>query len=263
MDTWEDAEAYERYMGRWSRRIAREFVRWLRPPSGARWLDVGCGTGALSEAIVQIAAPSYLVGVDPSPGLLEHARKSLHAPMVTFELASAEDLPFEDGTFDVAVSGLVINLLADPLQGVREMARVVSKGGLVGLYVWDYAEGMQFLRYFWDAARTVDPSARELDEAVRFPVCDPVALQELLRGAHLQELLVDSLEIETTFSSFDDYWQPFLGGQGPAPGYVRSLEAGIREELRLRLLNTLPIAADGSIPLRARAWCARGLVQAS
>jgi SAM-dependent methyltransferase len=257
-EVWASGAAYEPYVGRWSRLVAGEFLPWLGVPGGAGWVDVGCGTGAVTEAIVQLLDPSSVVGVDPSQGYVVHARARVIDPRVRFEVASAMALPLDDGAFDAAVSGLVLNFVPDPLAAVAEMARVTRPGGTVGAYVWDYAGDMQLMRYFWDAASDLDPGARELDEGVRFPLCRPEPLRELFAGAGLAEVQARPIDVPTRFRDFDDYWTPFLGGQAPAPGYAMSLSEDRRARLRDLIRARLPYAADGSIPLVARAWAVRG-----
>ncbi len=254
---WADGNAYESYVGRWSRRVAVKFVGWLEVPHGLRWLDVGCGTGALTSTILAIARPSEATGVDPSENFLAIARESV--PGATFQQGDARALPVAAASADVIVSGLALNFVPSPGSAVAEFARVARPGATVAAYVWDYADGMAMMRYFWDAAADLDPEAARIEEGLRFPLCRPDPLRLLWTDAGLGEVAVTAIEIPTVFVDFDDYWSPFLGGQGPAPGYLASLpEQGriaLREQLRLRL----PRATDGSIPLTARAWAVRGL----
>jgi SAM-dependent methyltransferase len=255
---WASGAAYEPYVGRWSRRVARAFVAWLAAPPGCRWLDVGCGTGALADAICALAAPSAVRGLDTSADYLAYARDRLRDPRVTFAQGDAARLPYADGVFDCAVSGLTLNFLPEPARGLAEMARVTRAGGLVATYLWDYAGAMQLLRYFWDAAVALDPTAADLDEGRRFSLCQPEPLAALFRGAGLTAVAVRSITVPTPFRDFDDYWTPFLGGQGPAPSYVRALPEPRRTALREQLRARLPIGPDGSIALHARAWAAQG-----
>ncbi len=246
-------------MGRWSRAVGREFLAWLDAPPGGRWLDVGCGTGALSDAILGVAAPRRLLGVDASPGFVAYARAQVRDPRAHFETGDARALPIESEAFDMVVSGLVLNFVPDPAAMVAEMSRAARPGGLVGVYVWDYASGMELLRRFWDTAVALDPAASELDEGRRFVgICRREPLANLFRDAGLGGVATCSIEVPTVFRDFDDYWTPFLGGQGPAPAYVASLSPTRQAALRERLRADLPIAADGSISLVARAWAAKG-----
>lgn len=255
-DTWERGNPYEQYIGRWSRRVAPPFLSWLDIPGGRRWLDVGCGTGALCAAIVDRCSPVSVVGVEPSGGFLETAAENL-AGRATLLPGSATAIPLADGVVDVVVSGLVLNFVGDPQAALREMARVAGSAGVIAAYVWDYAGKMELMRYFWDAAAALDPQAAKLDEGVRFPLCRPDALEKLFAGAGLQGVALQSIDVPTPFSNFDDYWRPFLGGQGPAPAYAMSLGDAARERLRDLLRRRIPAAADGSIALTARAWAVR------
>jgi SAM-dependent methyltransferase len=257
-DAWASGDAYEPYVGRWSRLVAREFLAWLAPVPGGRWVDAGCGTGALAETIIEMAAPALLHGVDPSLAYIKYARQRLSDERALFIVADARLLPLRAASVHAAVSGLALNFIPDPGVALQELARVCAAGGIVACYVWDYAGQMQIIRRFWDAAAELDPGASELDEANRFPICHPTALETLFRGAGLHEVESLTIDIPARFRDFDDYWQPFLGGQGPAPGYVMGLSEGRRAELRDRLRATLPAAADGSITLLARAWAVRG-----
>lgn len=257
-DVWAVGDAYEGYVGRWSRRVADGFVRWLDLPAGGRWLDVGCGTGALTAAVLATADPAGVVGVDTSEGFIASARARVDDPRSAFRVGDARSLPLPDGGFDAVVSGLALNFVPDPGQAVGEFARVAVPGGAVAAYVWDYAEGMAMMRYFWDAAADVDPAAAELDEARRFPLCKPEPLAGLWAAAGLAAVTVRAIEVPTVFAGFDDYWRPFLGGQGPAPGYAMALPEPRRDALRDLLRERLPAGPDGSIPLTARAWAVRG-----
>lgn len=257
-ESWSVGEAYELYMGRWSREVAAAFLTVLDVPARRRWLDVGCGTGALASAVLAVADPLELVGVDPSDGLLALAGARVRAPSCRFLVGDARSLPFPDRAFDVVVSGLALNFVPDAPQAVAEFARVCAPGGVVAAYVWDYAEGMAMLRYFWDAAVALDADSAAHDEGARFPICRPDPLSSLWRSAGLTNIRVDPVDIDTTFADFDDYWTPFLGGQGPAPGYVAALPEDRRGPLRDLLRARLPVSPQGSIPLTARAWAVRG-----
>jgi trans-aconitate methyltransferase len=257
-DTWAAGKLYEPYAGRWSRLIARNFLTWLQAAPALDWLDVGCGTGALTETILQQARPRSVTGMDPSVGFVEHARAHITDPRATFDVADAQSLPAGPAHFDAAVAGLVLNFVPMPSAAVREMARTVRPGGTVAAYVWDYAGKMDLMRYFWDAAVELDPAARDLDEGRRFPLCRPDPLSALLTQAGLDEVQLQSFDISTQFHDFDDYWTPFLGGQGPAPAYAMSLSPEQRDVLRERIRTRLPIARDGAIHLRARAWAIKG-----
>ena len=257
-DLWAAGDLYEPYVGRWSRVVAREFLPWLGVPRGKRWLDVGCGTGALTQCIQRECAPAGVHGVDPSAGFIEYA--NAHTKNASFEVGDAQALPAASGAFDAAVAGLVLNFVPKPERAVAEMRRAVKPGGVVAAYVWDYAGKMELMRYFWDAAVELNPQARALDEGVRFPLCNPDPFAALFRDAGLTNVEVRAIDAPTPFRDFDDYWTPFLGGQAPAPGYCMSLDETKRAALRERIRAKLPFRPDGSINLIARAWAVKGLV---
>lgn len=259
-DVWASGDAYEPYVGRWSRLIASQFVVWLGVPPHKTWLDVGSGTGALSEVILASASPHQVVGVDPSDGFVSFARHKVPDQRASFQVGDAQKLPVADSSFDATVAGLVINFIPDQTKAVAEMKRATRSRGIVGAYVWDYAGEMQMMRHFWNAAVALDQSAASLDEGHRFPVCHPEPLADLFRRAGVNDVTVRPIDVPTIFRNFDDYWTPFLGGQAPAPGYCMSLPEDRRSALCDRIRANLPIKSDGSIHLIARAWAVRGTV---
>jgi len=259
-DTWESGSPYERYVGRWSRRIAPPFLSWLDIPAGRRWLDVGCGTGALCAAILDRCSPASVAGIEPSEGFLRSAKENL-GDRAVLQQGSATAIPFGDASVDVVVSGLVLNFVPDQRAALVEMTRVTANGGAIAAYVWDYAGKMELMRCFWDAAVELDPAAASMDEGLRFPLCRPEALEKLFAGAGLKGVEVRPIDIPTPFADFDDYWQPFLGGQGPAPAYAMSLDETARARLRDRIRERMPAAASGAISLTARAWAVRATVK--
>ncbi len=257
-DSWASGESYQLYVGRWSRLVANEFVSWLDASSQKRWLDIGCGTGSLSHAILDLTSPAAVQGVDPSESHVSFAQSTIHDVRVAFSVGRAGSLQIPSDSFDFVVSGLVLNFVPEPELALAEMKRLAHKGGIIGAYVWDYADKMELMRYFWDAAVSLDNAATAFDESNRFTLCRPEPLKELFVAARLQNIDVRSIDVPTRFDSFKDYWLPFLGGQGPAPGYAMSLTEEARNRLRDRIRSTLPVADDGSINLLARAWAIRG-----
>lgn len=261
-DPWAAGSAYEDFMGRWSRRLAPQFVSWLRIAPGVHWLDVGCGTGSLARAIRSHANPASVVGCDPAKTFVEYAREHTRDDGISFIAAGVGGLPRRPGGYGSVTSLFALNFFPDPEAAVHEMRSLVVPGGKVSACVWDYREGMQFLRHFWDAAAVVDAKARELDEGSRFPLCRREALTALFLNDGLVDVGCEPIGIPTLFTSFDDYWRPFLGGTGPAPSYVMSLAADRRAALARRLEETLPRQPDGTIALTARAWAVCGTVNA-
>jgi len=256
-DAWSSGDSYEPYVGRWSRLVAERFVGWLGIPPGGRWLDVGCGTGALPQAILSQAAPSSVFGLDPSPAYVEYAAGHTRDERARFEVGDAQQLSAGDGSFDVIVSGLVLNFVPDRHRALHEMRRVARHDGVVAAYVWDYPGEMGLMKHFWDTAVALNPAARELHEGVRFAFCQADALQAMFVKVGLTGVKTRAIVVPTVFADFDDYWSPFLGGQAPAPSYVTSLSEEDRLALREALRARLPISADGSIQLTARAWAVR------
>lgn len=253
-DNWEVGDAYERFIGRWSSLVAVKFLAWLDLPGGLRWVDVGCGTGALSEAILDTQNPTSLDGVEPSPGFIRAATQRL-GDRATLHQAPAEELPLTDGSADVVVSGLVLNFIPDLTTALAEMKRV-ALGGIVGAYVWDYSGGMDMLRLFWEAADEVDPGAG-IDEGRRFPLCRPGALLAAFSNAGLDDPEVIPLQIATPFANFDALWTPFTGGQGAGPSYLVSLDPKKQAVLKESMRDRIQPDTDGSISLFARAWAIR------
>ena len=259
-DQWAAGSSYEDFMGRWSRRLAPEFISWLQIPPGVHWLDVGCGTGALADAVCSHADPASVVGCDPAAPFVEFARERSRDNRQSFEIAGIGSLPRRPDGYGSVASLFALNFLPDPKGAVHEMRSVAAPRSTVSACVWDYSEGMLFLRHFWDAAVSQDSAASALDEGNRFPLCRRNALMALFRDSDLGDVRCEPIEIRTAFASFDDYWRPFLGGTGPAPSYVASLDAARRARLARRLEETLPRGPDGTIALAARAWAVRGTV---
>lgn len=258
-DAWAAGDSYDAYMGRWSRQIAPSFLEWLGAGNGLDWLEVGCGTGALSAAILARCNPKSLVSLDGSEGFVARARTNVPDPRVEFRVGDALALAAEAGSKDVVVSALVLNFLPDRAKALAEMRRVARQGATIGFYVWDYpGGGVEFMRAFWVAATALDPAARDLTEDKRFPFCTREELTELAVRAGLRAVVSTPIEMPSVFRDFDDFWRPFTLGTGPAPGYCASLAPDARERLRQKLHDDLPRAADGSIPLKLRAWAVKG-----
>ena len=256
---WASASAYEAYVGRWSRLVARECLKWLEAPAGGRWLDVGCGTGVLSEAILTSESPQEVRGIDSSEPFVAYARSRVTDARARFEVANAMSLPFDAARFDAAASGLVLNFVPDAGVAVAEIARVLRPGGAFTAYVWDYGGEMQMMRRFWDAAVELDPAAAKLDEGRIFGSSRNDWLKTLAQQAGFRDVSTRAIDIETRFRDFDDYWTPFLGGVGPAPAYVASLSEERRAALRERIRATLTGGSNSLIDMIARAWAVRGV----
>lgn len=260
-DAWQAGDRYEAYMGRWSRQVAPRFLDWLSAPDGLDWLDIGCGTGALSTAILAQCSPKSLIAIDPSDGFVTTARATIADPRTAFEVGNAQALALETASRDVVVSALTLNFVPDKVKALSEMKRVARAGGTVGLYVWDYpGHGVEFMHAFWMAAAELDPTALQLVEDKRFSFCTPDGLNALMSGAGLARGECQAIEVITLFADFEDYWRPFTLGAGPAPGYCASLDPDRRQQLQEKLRGSLPRRADGSISLKARAWAIKVVV---
>jgi SAM-dependent methyltransferase len=257
-DHWSRGDAYDAYVGRWSRLVAPGFLDWLAIPPGRRWLDLGSGTGALTAAILERCAPASVIGVDPSEPFVAHTRSAVADPRASFAVGTAAATGLADGAVDVVAAALVLNFVPDLGEGLREAQRILRPGGTVAGYVWDYADGMQLLRRFWDAAIAMDRAAEALDEATRFPITRPEPLAAAFKAAGLADVEVRPIQIPTVFADFDDLWMPFLAGTGPASAYVAALSEPARAALRETLRASLTAEPDGSIRLVARAWAVRG-----
>lgn len=259
-ESWNSARAYEQYVGRWSRLVASHFLKWLAIPPGLAWVDAGCGTGALTSSILTLQSPVSVLSIDLSNNFVSLARESNRDPRAHYLVGDATRLPWKSAGCDAAVSGLVLNYVPDPDVFTREMMRVTKPGGWVAMYVWDYAGGMEMMRYFWDAAVGIRPKDMKYDQAERFPICQPGPLKTLFERNHLKSVTVQALVVPTTFRNFDDYWRPFLGKTGVAPGYLARLSDDEREGIRQILESRLAPVRDRPIELSAAAWAVRGTV---
>jgi len=260
-DTWQVGNSYDSYMGRWSRQIAPRFLDWLDVPQGLDWLGVGCGTGALSAAILAQCNPKSLVCIDPSEGFVATARANVPDGRAEFQVGDARALAAQTASADVIVSALALNFIPDRERALAEMKRVARTGATIGFYVWDYpGGGVEFMRVFWNAASALDRNALELAEGKRFPFCTSDGLKGLARRAGLKSVDCAAIEVPTVFKDFEDYWHPFTLGAGPAPGYCASLEPRARQLLKESLQQRLSPRDDGSIALKVRAWAVKARV---
>jgi len=257
---WTGAEAYDQLMGRWSQQLSPAFIDLAGVGAGDRVLDVGCGTGSLTRALIEHRPRLKVVGVDPAGPYVEYGRRKLSGAQARLDQADAQNLPFADDSFDRCLSLLVVNFIPDARQATEEMHRVTRPGGVVAAAVWDYGEGMEMLRIMWDAAVAIDPAAEPKHER-NMPYCRKGELGALWAASGFQEIMEDSLIATLEFRSFDDYWAPFLTGVGPSGSYVSSLPAERQGALRDQLANRLVSGrADQPFTLQARAWTVRGVV---
>jgi SAM-dependent methyltransferase len=252
------SHAYEPFMGRWSRRLAPLFVDFAGVQDGESVLDVGAGTGALASAILEARPKAHVTGVDVAPDYVAAARQRAAGRGVRFVVGDVQALDFSDATFDRTVSLLALNFVRDPAKALAEQIRVTRPGGLIAAAVWDYGDGMQMLRAFWNEAVAVDPAAAARDER-HMPLSRHGQLSALWLSQGMLAVGERLLSIEQPFASFADYWNPFLGGQGQAGAHVASLAVDSRDALRDRLRRLLVGASgDGPFVLTARAWAVKG-----
>jgi SAM-dependent methyltransferase len=251
---------YENFMGRWSKRIAPAYVAFARVKSGDRVLDVGTGTGSLALAVEAATISGEIVGIDPSEGFITYAKKNAKPSRMSFEVGDAQALKFKDASFDQTLSLLVINFVPDHNKAIVEMRRVTRPGGVVSSCVWDYNAGMEMLRFFWDEVVALDPAMAPKDER-HMKLSREGQLGELWKKAGLVNVQEKPLMIDQAYTSFSDYWTPFLRGAGPGGAYVVSLTDERRQQLEQRMRKRLlGDRQDGAFTLGARAWCVRGEV---
>lgn len=251
---------YERFMGRWSRLLAPMLVEFAGVRDGDKVLDVGTGTGSLASAVAASRPKSEIVGIDPSKGFIQFAAKQQNAERSRFEVGDAQALRFGDASFDHAIALLVMNFIPDHEKALGEMRRVTRPQGVVSACVWDYNDGMQMLRFFWDEVVALDPAAAPKDER-HMKLSREGQLGQLWRKAGLANVQEQPITIRQSFTSFDDYWGPFLTGAGPGGAYVVSLSEPRRRELETRLRKRVADGqADGAFTLQGRVWCVRGEV---
>lgn len=257
-DSWKSAGSYEEFMGRWSHSVAERFLKWLNIEPRLRWLEIGCGTGALTRAILTAADPTTITAIDPSEAYIAYCRARTSDKRALFKEGEIASIGSDTEQYDVIVSSLVLNFLPEPVESLALMGQAICRGGIIAAYVWDYSEGMQFLRYFWDAVVELDPRQASLHEGVRFGICKADALKRLFSSAGFGEIEMTAIDIPTPFRDFDDFWQPFTSGQGPAGSYCASLNDHQLKALKEILRVKVPSENDGSIALLARAWAIRG-----
>lgn len=254
---------YERFMGRWSRLLAPELVAFAGVKDGDRVLDVGAGTGSLGSTVEARMPSSRIIGIDPSQGFIAYAQKNARSDRAHYEVGDAQAMKFKDASFDNTLALLVMNFVPDHNKAIAEMRRVTRAQGVVSACVWDYNEGMQSLRFFWDEAVALDPAIEPKDER-HMKLSRQGQLADLWKKAGLVNVQEKPLVIDQAYSSFDDYWGPFTKGAGPGGAYVVSLPEDRRHQLETHLRKrVLGNRDDGTFVLKARAWCVRGEVPRS
>ena len=258
---FEKAEAYDRFMGRWSRRVAPLLLSFAGVPDSGRILEIGSGIGTLAFELAKRAGGVHVTGIDLSAEFVAYAvSKNLFPDRASFHVGDAQQLSFTDATFVATISSLVFNFIPDPKKALRELRRVTQPGGRISAAVWDYGERMLMLRTFWDAAAKADAGAEKLHEK-HMPLCRAGELSQLWRDAGLESVHEQPLDISMRFDSFSDYWEPFLEGQGPAGAYLRTVDSDRLQIIRSAVKRQLSISLEReAFTLPARVWAVRGTV---
>lgn len=254
-----DASGYERFMGRWSRAVAAHFLQWIGPPRGARWLDVGCGTGILTEALLDLCEPASVVGIDPSSAQIEQASRGPAGARAKFRQADAMNLPFPDGSFDIAASALVINFIPDPLRALREMLRVTAPGGMVAGYVWDFERN---LSPSGPLRRAMRGSGAEVPAIPGTAHSGLQALRSLFLEAGMHSIQSTTVDVTLAYPDFEDFWEAQTPGYSPTTKIINSMTEGERRRLKRAVREALSAGPNGKIEYAARANAIRAAVPA-
>ena len=255
-----DGAAYERWMGPWTRAVGAVFLDWLAIPAGRRWLDAGCGTGVFTELLLEKTAPGQVVAIDPASAQILHAREKPVARLADFRVADAVQMPFDDASFDVVASALVINFIPEQARALAEMRRVVRPGGCVAGYVWDFCGPLSVTRHVANVLRAIKADVAPVP-GVKSTRID--AMAALFEGTGLVDVAVETIDVERTWPDFESYWRNFLESPTPAGAYLTRLSEGAKADFRAAVERSLPAAADGSVTFAARANAAKGFKPAA
>ncbi len=254
-----DADAYERFMGRWSRAVAPHFLQWIKPPRGARWLDVGCGTGILTEALLDLCDPASVVGIDPASAQIEQAARGPASTRAKFQQSDAMNLPFADDCVDVAASALVINFVPDPLRALEEMLRVTAPGGMVAGYVWDFTKELSPSGPLRQAMGAFGAEVPAIPGAAHSSL---QALRSLFLRAGMQAIRSRTIDVTLAYSDFEDFWGAQTPGYSPTTKIINAMTEGERRRLKRAVQAALPIGPNRKIEYAARANAIRATVPA-
>jgi SAM-dependent methyltransferase len=256
-ESWNDSNAYDLYVGRWSRLIAEDFLHWLQPPPNVSWLEVGCGTGSLTTEILDRTSPSRVLAIDKSDAYLTKARTQIASPLVSFFKTDLSDLHV-GAEFDYITSGLVLNFLPDVEEKLECMIQYLRTGGSISAFVWDYAGHYQPMRIFWDAAKTLYREAAKFDAGIKYPLCTEGSLKALFEAVDLSNIRFRKIERIATFRDFDDYWLPIASAQGSVSEFLGTLSEDKKNDLKTSVKSKLPMALNGEIKLILSALAIEG-----
>jgi SAM-dependent methyltransferase len=248
--TFNAADDYERYMGRWSRAVGQKFLDWVTPPNNARWLDVGCGTGAFSELIAKRCAPQSISGIDPSPEQIAYATKAI--PTADFRVGSADALPFPDDAFDVVASALVLHFLPDRIKALREMRRVARPGAIVAGYTWQRTASEAFAPYA-PMKKAIQAAGAEFISSPLVPEANPTGLSDTLRQCGFTDFTVDTIKVSYSYENFADYWDTMALAFSPTGKSMAAMTEEGRAKLRAHMMKALPADAAGRITYSSQA----------
>jgi ubiquinone/menaquinone biosynthesis C-methylase UbiE len=255
--SFDDSAAYERAMGRWSRAVGPVFLDWVASPSGARWLEVGCGTGIFTELVLDTCSPAAVSAVDPAQAQIDHASRQPAAQRVNFRVADAQVLPFPDATFDVVASALVINFIPDRPRALSEMRRVARAGGIVAGYVWDFAAE---LSPSWPLRRGMRQFGADVPELPGTRDSSIGALTSLFEQAGFERIAARTIEVTLPYSDFNDFWRAQTPSYSPTTKIVAAMTKSERVRLMEAVRAVLPVGPDGRIEYSARANAIKGRV---
>lgn len=251
---------YDDFMGRWSRQVATQFLDWIAVERDLGWLDVGCGTGMLGQTVIKNCAPSSVTGADPLEKSIIAAKQHPDNKNIQFEISDAQNLPFEDSKFDVVVSGLMIKFVPDKVKAISEMKRVAHAGSVIALYDWDMHSNMNTTRHFWKAVADIIPKPAEDRATDRTPMTEIDSIAKTFGAAGVKAVQQSTISFTTHFRDLDDYWNPITRNSQNVGRFYKTMTEKQREEVRLRLKQTLPFTDDGSISFESRAVAVKGIV---
>jgi SAM-dependent methyltransferase len=256
-EKWDNTQGYEMYVGRWSSLLSIDFVNWLNARSNLKWLEIGCGTGALTKAIAEKCTPSYLLAIDKSDSYIEKAKENVNSGNVSFLNIDINSCPLNE-KFHYITSGLVLNFVPKFGDMLRKLMNNLEPGGEISSFVWDYGGHYQPMRHFWNAACEIIPGSEKFDAGRNFDICTKENLIRLFEGIGLNDIQFTTIERIATFQNFDDYWLPIISAQGSVTEFISTLKEAEKEKLKEHLKRKLPIAFNGEIKLVISVLAAKG-----